>query len=327
MKKSMLFVLPLLLAGIIMAGCGKNEGGGKPSAKDQLSKLPPANVSDPEVLANAVGQGIAFSQMGMDLSTGMGMGAMTALKSLRIPLLKGKQLVPFQQGEPNCSGTQDHFTCTQQCSYGGTTTMECSGNQTSGSCKITYSNCKESSDEPAANGTILIEGKGDSSGNGTFTISIDITMGEGYVYGSFNISVTSSGTGATVKETIDITGADYADPSDVGFIYFDETINIENVDNYNFTATVNGNGGFGTTKEGKVDIAINNVVIHPAVCWMEPLSGTVTVSAGSASVTVTFDGGSGGGTPPANCNGKVMCSGSYNGEIDITGTSEPMIGF
>ncbi len=319
MKRVMLGFGALLVVGIIAAGCGKDEGG-KPSAKSQLSNLQPANVSDPAILADAVGSAVAMSQMGADFGSGFGMGMMSALKSMRVPLLRGKQIVPFQAGEPNCSGTENNWKCTAQCEYGGTTTLECSGSETSVSCKITLDNCKDTTDEPAANGTILISGKADSSGNGSFTISIDVTMGKGFVYGSYNLSVTQSGTGATIKETLDISGADDVDPTDVGYIYFDETITMQDLGNYEFKATVNGNGEFGTTKQGKVSIEIKNVVIDPSTCWMEPVSGTITVSAGGSSVTATFDG-------ETNCDGKVTCSGAYTGEIDITDSSEPIIEF
>jgi hypothetical protein len=326
MKRSITFFLILLISGIIASGCGKdNNNGGKPSAKSQLENLQPANVSDPAVLSDAVGSAIMYSQMGTDMSGGFSMGMMSSLK---IPILKGSRLKVLQNGKGgNCTGTQDHFTCTEQCAYGGSSTLDCSGNNTSATCKMTFDNCKDNTDEAPLNGDIQIDAKSSSGSNVTITMSVDLTSGKGYIYGSYNLSMTQTANGGTIKATLDMTGADDVDPTNVAFVYFDETITMQDIGNYEFTATVNGNGEFGTTKDGKVSVAINNVVIDPSTCWMEPTSGTTTVSAGSASVTVTFDGGSGSGTPPQGCDGKVMCSGSYNGEIDISGSSEPIINF
>lgn len=323
MKKGTSLFLVLLLSVIVAAGCGGN-GGGKPSAKSKLNNLQWANVSDPAVLADATGTAVGMSQMGMEFSGGFGMGMM---KALRIPVLKGSRLQTLQYDNGNCTGDQNRFTCTYQCQYGGSIVADCSESNTSGTCKFTVDNCKDSKDEPAVNGAVQMDAKQGSGGSVTINVSVDVTRGNGFVYGSYNITVTQSGTGATIKETLDLTGADDSDPTDVGYVYFDETIAMQNLGNYESKATINGNGEFGTTKEGKVSVAINNVVIDPSTCWMEPVSGTITVSAGSSSVTVTFDGGSGGGTPPAGCNGKVTCSGSYTGEIDITGSSEPIIDF
>ncbi len=327
MKKVTQILLVLLIVGTIVAGCG-DEDGGKPSAKSQLDELPPADVSNPEILADAVGIAVAMSQMGMSLSGDFSMGMMSAMKSLRIPVLKGSRLGTLQTYTDQCTEDQNHITCTRQCEISGSETLECSGDQTSGTCTMTFSNCKDYSDEPAINGSLKIDGKVDSSGNNwTITLTIDVTMGNGFIYGSSSMTVSQSGTGATIKQTLDITGADDSDPTDVGYIYFDETITMQDLGNYEFKATINGNGAFGTTKEGKVSVAIKDVVVDPSTCWMEPLSGTITVSTESASVTVTFDGGSGGGIPPVGCDGKVKCSGAYTGEIDITGSSEPIIEF
>ncbi len=327
MKNVIPILLVLLIGGIIVAGCGGDKDGERPSAKSQLDKLQPADVSNPEILADSVGTAVAMSQMGMEFSGGFDMGMMNAVKSLRIPVLKGSRLGTLQMGDFQCSEDPNHYTCTGQCEISGSVTLECSRSQSSGTCKMTFNNCKESTDEPAANGSVQIDAKGDSSGNLTITMTIDVTAGKGFVYGSYNITLSPAGTGATIKQTMDITGADDSDPTDVGYIYFDETITMKDLGNYEFNATINGNGAFGTTKQGKVSVAINNVVIDPSACWMEPVSGTITVSAGGSSVTVTFDGGSGGGTPPAGCDGKVQCSGAYTGEIDITGASEPAIEF
>lgn len=319
MKRGLTFFLILLISGIVAGGCGKDDGG-KPSARSQLEKLQPANVSDPAVLADAAGSAVAMSRMGTDMSMGIGMGMMSALKTLKIPVLKGSRLGLLQVGEGTCTGDQNHFTCTEQCYISGSVTLDCSGNQTSGTCRMTYNNCQDSSDEPPANGYIQINAKVDANGNGTYNITIDVTAGKGFVYGTYNLSLTSSGTGATVKQTLDISGADDSEPDNIGYIYFDETITMQDIGNYEFKATVNGTGAFGTTKQGKVDIAINNVVIDPSTCWMEPVSGTITVSAGGSSVTVTFDGGT-------SCDGKAKCSGAFNGEIDISGSTEPIIDF
>jgi len=281
------------------AGCGGGGGGGS-SAKSELAKLQSADISDPTAVGNIFDGAMGMADVGM---MGMDRSGMSMMKATKIPGLKALGLGKAAPGD--CM-SQDQNNTTCECYVSGTVSINVVDNQDSGSVTITFNDCKDDADAPAINGEFKLSGSGTDT-SAKISASADLTQGEGFFKGTATIDLTSDNSGnTTVKAEIDFSGADWQEPDNIGYLYLNGTVVLTSTG----IMTINGIAQFGTTKDGKVDVKANDIIFDANTCASEPVSGTLIISSGDQTVTITFDGA-------ATCDGKAKCTGAISGTLDL----------